>query len=107
MISADGEFQASARLADAARGMAATPGALQLRLLQTVVDLAAEKNRTLVMPFPEELLRFFARTAEVTGAAAVDVADESPTSSPAPPRTPPVGTSHLRAAPVTSNGQAH
>jgi hypothetical protein len=38
-----------------------TPSALQLRLLQTVVDVAAEKNSTLVMPFPVELLRFFDR----------------------------------------------
>jgi regulator of protease activity HflC (stomatin/prohibitin superfamily) len=59
VIAADGEFQASRRLADAGRAMADTPGAFQLRLLQTVVDVAAEKNSTLVMPFPVELLRFF------------------------------------------------
>jgi regulator of protease activity HflC (stomatin/prohibitin superfamily) len=59
VIAADGEFQASRRLADAGRAMAETPGAFQLRLLQTVVDVAAEKNSTLVMPFPVELLRFF------------------------------------------------
>jgi len=59
VIAADGEFQASQRLTDAAATMADTPGALQLRLLQTVVDVAAEKNSTLVMPFPVELLRFF------------------------------------------------
>jgi hypothetical protein len=41
--------------------MAADPAALQLRLLQTVVEVAAEKNSTLVMPFPVELLRFFDR----------------------------------------------
>jgi hypothetical protein len=41
--------------------MAATPSALQLRLLQTVVEVASEKNSTLVMPFPVELLRFFDR----------------------------------------------
>src|ERR687890_1855574 len=63
VIAADGEFQASRRLSDAARAMAATPGALQLRLLQTVVDVASEKNSTLVMPFPVELLRFFDRAA--------------------------------------------
>ncbi|MHA6781755.1 SPFH domain-containing protein [Pseudonocardia saturnea] len=74
VISADGEFQASARLADAAQAMAATPGALQLRLLQTVVDVAAEKNSTLVMPFPVELLRFFDRA---TGSAAPDTASET------------------------------
>ena len=61
VISADGEFQASTKLAQAAHAMADTPGALQLRLLQTVVDVAAEKNSTLVMPFPVELLRFFER----------------------------------------------
>ena len=38
--------------------MADTPAALQLRLLQTVVEVAAEKNSTLVLPFPVELLRF-------------------------------------------------
>jgi hypothetical protein len=63
VIAADGEFQASNRLADASRRMAATPGAYQLRLLQTVVDVAAEKNSTLVMPFPVELLRFFDQIA--------------------------------------------
>ena len=74
VISADGEFQASARLADAAQAMAATPGALQLRLLQTVVDVAAEKNSTLVMPFPVELLRFFDRATTAAGTTADEVA---------------------------------
>jgi regulator of protease activity HflC (stomatin/prohibitin superfamily) len=63
VISADGEFQAAQRLTDAAATMAETPGALQLRLLQTVVDVASEKNSTLVMPFPVELLRFFENQA--------------------------------------------
>jgi hypothetical protein len=39
--------------------MSRDPAALQLRLLQTVVEVAAEKNSTLVMPVPVELLRFF------------------------------------------------
>lgn len=59
VIAADGEFQASQRLADAARVMAETPGAMQLRLLQTVGDVANEQNTTLIMPLPVELLRFF------------------------------------------------
>jgi len=63
VIAADGEFQASTKLAQAAEAMGDTPGALQLRLLQTVVDVAAEKNSTLVMPFPVELLRFFDRAS--------------------------------------------
>jgi regulator of protease activity HflC (stomatin/prohibitin superfamily) len=70
IISADGEYQASKRLAQAAAVMAADPAALQLRLLQTVVEVAAEKNSTLVMPVPVELLRFFDRAAR-PGAHAV------------------------------------
>jgi len=62
VIAADGEYQASTRLSDAARAMADTPGALQLRLLQTVSDVASDHNSTLVMPLPVELLRFFERT---------------------------------------------
>ncbi|GLY06430.1 SPFH domain-containing protein [Actinoplanes sp. NBRC 101535] len=69
VIAADGEYQASRRLADAARAMADTPAAFQLRLLQTVVDVAAEKNSTLVMPFPVELLRFFEQTTTAARSA--------------------------------------
>jgi regulator of protease activity HflC (stomatin/prohibitin superfamily) len=58
VITADGELQASHKLAQAASTMADTPTALQLRLLETVVEVAAEKNSTLVLPFPVELLRF-------------------------------------------------
>jgi regulator of protease activity HflC (stomatin/prohibitin superfamily) len=58
IITADGELQASQKLSQAAATMSNTPTALQLRLLQTVVEVAAEKNSTLVLPFPVELLRF-------------------------------------------------
>jgi regulator of protease activity HflC (stomatin/prohibitin superfamily) len=61
VITAEGELQASQKLSEAADAMAATPAALQLRLLQTVVEVAAEKNSTLVLPFPVELLRFLER----------------------------------------------
>jgi regulator of protease activity HflC (stomatin/prohibitin superfamily) len=61
IITADGELQASAKLAQAAEVMAEQPAALQLRLLQTVVEVAAERNSTLVLPFPVELLRFLER----------------------------------------------
>jgi regulator of protease activity HflC (stomatin/prohibitin superfamily) len=64
VIAADGEFQASAKLVQAAKVMGESPGALQLRLLQTVVTVTAEKNSTLVMPFPVELLRFVDRAPE-------------------------------------------
>jgi regulator of protease activity HflC (stomatin/prohibitin superfamily) len=72
IITADGEFQASKRLAAAANVMARDPAALQLRLLQTVVEVAAERNSTLVMPIPVELLRFFDRFSTTSGDAAVD-----------------------------------
>ncbi|AFM15603.1 membrane protease subunit, stomatin/prohibitin [Mycolicibacterium chubuense NBB4] len=62
VITADGELQASQKLAAAAGVMSEQPAALQLRLLQTVVEVAAEKNSTLVLPFPVELLRFLERS---------------------------------------------
>jgi regulator of protease activity HflC (stomatin/prohibitin superfamily) len=62
VITADGELQASEKLAAAAAVMAVEPAALQLRLLQTVVEVAAEKNSTLILPFPVELLRFLERS---------------------------------------------
>jgi regulator of protease activity HflC (stomatin/prohibitin superfamily) len=62
VITANGELQASEELAQAAEVMAEHPAALQLRLLQTVVEVAAERNSTLVLPFPVELLRFLERT---------------------------------------------
>ncbi|MBD9734907.1 slipin family protein, partial [Streptomyces sp. H28] len=61
IINADAELQASKKLAEAAQQMEDTPSALHLRLLQTVVAVASEKNSTLVLPFPVELLRFVER----------------------------------------------
>jgi regulator of protease activity HflC (stomatin/prohibitin superfamily) len=89
VISADGEYQASKKLAQAAAVMTADPAALQLRLLQTVVEVAAEKNSTLVMPVPVELLRFFDRAARETGqaqpaAAGIEDGDASPDALEAP-----------------------
>jgi regulator of protease activity HflC (stomatin/prohibitin superfamily) len=69
IITADGEFQASQKLSQAASAMASTPAALQLRLLQTMVEVAAEKNSTLVLPFPVEMLRYFEAMATGTPAA--------------------------------------
>jgi len=78
IITADGEFQASKKLSEAADVMAATPAALQLRLLQTMVEVAAEKNSTLVLPFPVEMLRYF--EAMATGTPAVPRGDSAPAS---------------------------
>jgi regulator of protease activity HflC (stomatin/prohibitin superfamily) len=85
VINADGELQASAKLAQAADAMSATPGALQLRLLQTVADVASEKNSTLVMPFPVELLRFF---EHATGTPTRDRAGERTPGTDAPAELP-------------------
>jgi hypothetical protein len=48
--------------------MADTPGALQLRLLETIVEVAAEKNSTLVLPFPVELLRYLENNSGLASA---------------------------------------
>jgi regulator of protease activity HflC (stomatin/prohibitin superfamily) len=77
IIVADGEYQASKRLAAAANVMARDPAALQLRLLQTVVEVAAEKNSTLVMPIPVELLRFFDRGSGQTSQYAGDLPQDT------------------------------
>ena len=79
VITADGELQASQKLAQAAGVMADQPAALQLRLLQTVVEVAAEKNSTLVLPFPVELLRFLERSTPAEAAPPAE-----PASDPAP-----------------------
>ncbi len=78
IITADGEYQASKRLAAAANVMARDPAALQLRLLQTVVEVAGEKNSTLVMPVPVELLRFFEKMAPAPAQPASAPAVEDP-----------------------------
>ncbi len=89
VIAADGELQASSKLSEAAETMSGTPGALQLRLLQTVTDVASEKNSTLVMPFPVELLRFFEQvTAGKPGPVAERTAPDEPVDPPEPPATP-------------------
>ncbi|MFE7777325.1 SPFH domain-containing protein [Streptomyces sp. NPDC057445] len=64
VINADAELQASKKLTEAAHQMEDAPAALQLRLLQTVMAVAAEKNSTLVLPIPVELLRFLERGAQ-------------------------------------------
>ena len=76
IITADGELQASDKLARAAEVMGHTPAALQLRLLQTVVEVAAEKNSTLVLPFPVELLRFLERSTPTEGGALATSIDQ-------------------------------
>lgn len=85
VITAEGELQASQKLAQAAQVMATQPAALQLRLLQTMVEVAAEKNSTVVLPFPVELLRFLERTTP----PAAEGVDATPAVDGVPRQTPP------------------
>jgi regulator of protease activity HflC (stomatin/prohibitin superfamily) len=101
IIAADGEYQASKKLAQAATVMAADPAALQLRLLQTVVEVAAEKNSTLVMPFPVELLRFFDRTSLPASLAPPPAEAEESTALPPPPAALPAASQPASTAAVT------
>jgi len=57
IINAEGEFQASEKLADAAQIIQKHPVAIQLRYLQTMREMASENNSTLILPFPIELVR--------------------------------------------------
>jgi regulator of protease activity HflC (stomatin/prohibitin superfamily) len=59
VIAAEGELQASQKLGQAADVIANSPGALQLRQLQTMVEISAEKNSTIIFPIPVELLEAF------------------------------------------------
>jgi regulator of protease activity HflC (stomatin/prohibitin superfamily) len=56
VINAEGEFQASARLAEAAQRIEAHPVAIQLRFLQTLTEVASEKASTIVLPIPVDLI---------------------------------------------------
>jgi regulator of protease activity HflC (stomatin/prohibitin superfamily) len=59
IIHAEGEFQASAKLTDAADVISRNPQTLQLRFLQTMTEIATEKNSTIIFPFPIEFLKSF------------------------------------------------
>ena len=61
IIAADGEFQASKKLAEAAGVMNEQPLTLQLRYLQTMVEIASGGNNTTIVPFPIELLKFLGK----------------------------------------------
>ena len=67
VINAEGEFQASQKLADAAEIMSRQPQALQLRYLQTLTEIASEKNSTIIFPLPIDLLKPFLDRFEPKG----------------------------------------
>lgn len=59
VIHAEGEFQASQKLADAAKIMSTSPAAIQLRYLQTLTEISTEKNSTIIFPVPMDLIAMF------------------------------------------------
>jgi regulator of protease activity HflC (stomatin/prohibitin superfamily) len=65
VISAEGEFQASQRLADAAEILGSHPSALTLRYLQTLVEISSENNTTTIFPVPIDLLQAFVKGGKV------------------------------------------
>src|SRR6059058_2192998 len=80
IIHAEGEFSASQQLANAAQVIGSQPATLQLRYLQTLTEIAAEKNSTIVFPLPLELLQRFFKMA-----AAPSENGREPTPQPTPP----------------------
>jgi regulator of protease activity HflC (stomatin/prohibitin superfamily) len=70
VIHAEGEFNAAAKLVEAAALMATQPMTLQLRYLQTLADIGVEKNTTIVFPLPIEFINLFNKTVAVPAIAA-------------------------------------
>ena len=66
VISAEGEFQASERLKDAANVLATNPMSLQLRFLQTIIEMSSDRTTSLILPVPLELLRPFITKLEAS-----------------------------------------
>jgi regulator of protease activity HflC (stomatin/prohibitin superfamily) len=82
VIAAEGEFQASERLKDAANVISVNPIALQLRFLQTMLEISSERSSTLVLPLPLELFRPFLQGAAADGGAPAGGHGRVPAASP-------------------------
>jgi regulator of protease activity HflC (stomatin/prohibitin superfamily) len=61
IIHAEGEFEASQKLADAAKVLETQPSAIQLRYLQTLTEIGVEKNTTIVFPLPIDIINQWTR----------------------------------------------
>ncbi len=87
VIHAEGELQASAQLAQAAQMIGSQPATLQLRYLQTLTEIAVEKNSTIIFPLPLDLIEPFLKLAKQDGHAAAVDGHDSPerTAPPIPP----------------------
>lgn len=90
IIHADGEFQASKMLAEAGDVIAREPVTLQLRYLQTLTEIAVEKNSTLVFPFPIDLVKPFMAAMSQNGGSSMSVTPPPPVRPERRPRFDPV-----------------
>jgi regulator of protease activity HflC (stomatin/prohibitin superfamily) len=86
IINAEGELQASEKLAQAAHIIGAEPAAIQLRYLQTVTEIASENNSTTIFPLPLDLFRGFFESVTKRAAAPALPEKASGETLPAPPR---------------------
>ena len=95
IIAAEGELQAAVKLGEAADIIAASPGALQLRQLQTMAEISAENSSTVIFPFPIEMLEAFQAVSTVVGRLGGRSTNPSPrpTTTPPPPSSPAPSTS--------------
>jgi regulator of protease activity HflC (stomatin/prohibitin superfamily) len=66
VIHADGEFQASTKLAEAAAVLSTQPAAIQLRYLQTLTEIGVEKNTTVVFPLPVDIISMWTKSMGLT-----------------------------------------
>ncbi len=89
IISAEGEFQASTRLSEAASVMGQNPMSLQLRFLQTLAEVATENNSTLIFPVPIDLVKPLVEMGERMTQQRLNGNDAPPQVAPPPEPTPP------------------
>jgi len=106
IIHAEGEFQASQRLRDAADVISGNPASLQLRYLQTLTEIGAQQNSTVVFPLPMDMMKPFVEAFQASDQRAVSRSDETETisSSRSPTLTRPA--SNGDQAPVVASGRS-
>jgi regulator of protease activity HflC (stomatin/prohibitin superfamily) len=88
IINAEGEYQAAERLAQAGQVISSQPGTLQLRVLQTLSEIAIERNSTIVFPVPVDLIAQFLPGAQEAAARVAQAAGPRPDVPPPPPEPP-------------------
>ena len=89
VIHAEGEFQAAAKLSEAAGVLASAPAAIQLRYLQTLSEIGAEQNSTIVFPLPIDLIKPLLAAAEAARRPARARASAAPRTASCPRATGP------------------